>query len=184
MLNVRANIRYVRALYDLGKEMNVTEQVYDDMKYLKILFKEDTELRVLLANPTIPKNIKRQALRLIFAGKINSLSLRFLDMLVQKNRESDVYLISMIYVHTYTKKNRISRVEVESAEALDEDTKEEIIAKIKSWGTDSVELSNKIKPDLIGGFTLRIDGTYIDLSVKSKLNTLKKELSKTVYQKK
>jgi F-type H+-transporting ATPase subunit delta len=42
-----------------------------------------------------------------------------------------------------------------------------------------VELNEIVDEDIIGGFMLRIEDKYLDASIKSKLNKIKKELLAT-----
>ena len=47
-----------------------------------------------------------------------------------------------------------------------------------------MEIVTKVQPSLIVGFTLRVDGVYVDKSVAGRLHSLRKEINVKVYQKK
>ena len=52
----------------------------------------------------------------------------------------------------------------------------EILAKVASLTDKKVTLVNKVDPEIIGGFTLRLDDVELNASVAHQLNTLKQTL--------
>jgi F-type H+-transporting ATPase subunit delta len=65
-----------------------------------------------------------------------------------------------------------------SAQKLDDKVKKEIVSKVQASITGTVELTEKIDTDLIGGFIVRMGDTQIDASVASQINKLKQRLSR------
>ncbi len=66
-------------------------------------------------------------------------------------------------------------VEVVTAVELDKSTKE----RIKKWlkkEFDGLEFKFKVKPEILGGVLIRHQDKVLDLSLKYKLNKIKKEL--------
>ncbi|MBP1665856.1 MAG: synthase subunit delta [Bacteroidetes bacterium] len=59
---------------------------------------------------------------------------------------------------------------------MDEKIKQQISDFISDSFKTKVELKEIIDDDIIGGFMLRIEDKYIDASIKTKLNKIKKEL--------
>lgn len=63
--------------------------------------------------------------------------------------------------------------EVTSAFALTPDTRKSIEGYIRAkTGATTIELTESVNPDLVGGFTLRIPGRELDASIRHKLNQL------------
>ncbi|MEG1497890.1 MAG: ATP synthase F1 subunit delta [Bacteroidales bacterium] len=179
-MNTKANIRYARALYALGEEYNLSDSIYGDMKMLMDVFFADRELRALMANPTIPNSIKKKALTLFFNGKVESLTLRFLHLLIDRNRETDTYWIAYQYMDIYRWNHNISRAKVRVAVPIDKQIREIFEKWLQDKVEGKVELSIKQNSDLIGGFTLRVGWRYIDQSLSWRMNTLKRELNKKI----
>ena len=181
----KASIRYARALYSLAEEMQVSREVYRDIHFLMDFFSEAKDVRHLMANPVIPPHIKKKAVRMIFEGHVTDLTIRFLDLVIGKNRVTDIYGIVREYIELYRDNKGIVRAVVRSAVPLSDEEK----AGFSDWLSRNfpgkeVEIVNKVQPSLIGGFTLRVDGVYVDKSVAGRLHSLRKELNVKVYQKK
>lgn len=180
----KASIRYARALYDLAQEQGVQEQVYADMHRMIDLLSADKSLPALLSNPVVPVHPKQLAVDLILQGKVADLSVRFIQLIIRKNRSADIFGIVRAYVGLYRKKNGISRAIVRTSFPLREDER----ALFEDWFRQKmpgrkVELSNKVQPSLKGGFTLRIDWLYIDCSVAGRLQRMRREVTRRVYHK-
>ena len=56
-------------------------------------------------------------------------------------------------------------------------TKKEILKKIVPLTNKKVSLINKVNPEIIGGFILRLDDIELNASVAHQINTLKQKLS-------
>ena len=52
----------------------------------------------------------------------------------------------------------------------------EILTKVATLTDKKVTLVNKVDPEIIGGFTIRLDDIQLDGSVAHQLNTLKQNL--------
>jgi F-type H+-transporting ATPase subunit delta len=59
---------------------------------------------------------------------------------------------------------------------VDAKIKKQMTELISEVYSTKVELEEKIDPEIIGGFILRIDDNYIDASIRNKLRKIKKEL--------
>ena len=67
-----------------------------------------------------------------------------------------------------------------SAAALDTSTKKKIEELIKSQMNGDVEIIEKIDPNTIGGFILKVGDVQIDKSVSRQLNDIKKQLTSKI----
>ncbi len=181
----KASIRYARALYALAEEMHVSQEVYRDIHFLMDFFSEAKDVRCLMSNPVIPPHVKKKAVRMIFEGRVADLTLRFMDLVIGKNRVADLYGIVREYIELYRDNKGIVRAVVRSACQLSEEEKESFRDWLsRNFAGKEIEIVNKIQPSLIGGFTLRVDGVYVDKSVAGRLHALRKEINVKVYQKK
>ena len=181
----KASVRYARALYALGEEMKTSEEVYRDIHFLMDFFSEAKDVRYMMANPVIPPHIKKKAVRMIFEGHVNELTIRFMDLVIGKNRVTDIYGIVREYVDLYRKNKGIVRAVARTACPLSEEERAGFEAWLaQAFPDKEVELVNKVQPSLIGGFTLRVDGVYVDKSISGRLHSLRKEINVKVYQKK
>ena len=177
MQHSKANIRYARALYDLAEEHGQGEQVYEQMRVLMDFFAEAKQVRVWISNPVIPVALKKQTLAGLFKDCIDGLSARFLNLIVEKNRSADVYGIVHDFVDLYRKKKGIARVVVGTAHPLSEAESKTFENWLeKNLPDTEVEMTNKVVPRLLGGFTMRVGWQFVDCSVAGRLHALRREL--------
>ncbi len=177
MQSSKANIRYARALYTLAEEHHQSERVYDDMRMLMDFLTEAKEIRAWLASPVIPVAHKKHAVEMALGNRLDSLSLRFLHLIVEKNRIADVYGIVRAYVSLYRVKKGIVRVAVDTPQPLSEAEKKVFFDWFAQHLPEKqVEMRNRVVPSLLGGFTLKVDGQYVDKSVAGRLQRIRRNL--------
>ena len=56
-----------------------------------------------------------------------------------------------------------------------------MIAQAEKWANSSIEVEERVDPDLIGGFVLRLDDRQIDASILTQINELKSSFDKNLY---
>jgi F-type H+-transporting ATPase subunit delta len=78
--------RYAQALFDLAIELKQLEKVEKDMLLIGKVLRENRELRVILANAVLDNYKKVRVLNKIFDGKIEVITLKFLQLITGKNR--------------------------------------------------------------------------------------------------
>ena len=149
-----------------------------DMKLILEACKSISELRQLLRSPIIKTNKKIKIIQEIFSNRISVTTLNFIEMITVKKREAFLQTIAESFIVIYKAINQIETVTVTSAEPLEQDYKERLIAEVKQTGCKKVELIEKISSDLIGGIVIKYGDKQIDGSIKTKINRLKKTLSK------
>ena len=101
-------------------------------------------------------------------------------MITVKKREPFLETIAESFIMIYKRINQVETVMVTSAEPLDQDYKERLITEVKKTGCKKVELIEKTSSDLIGGIVIKYGDKQIDASIKTKINKLKKTLSKNI----
>ena len=176
--------RYAKSLLDLAIEENRVDQVLSDVK----AFKKATENRdfyLLLKSPIINASKKGSIIKTIFEDKFDKMTIGFINIILNKGRESHLPEITEQFILQHKKYNHVSTVKVTTAAPL----QEAALAKIKeqlvgsSATDDKVELITLVNPDIIGGFVIEFDDKLYDASVAHKLEKLKKEFSKNLFVK-
>ncbi len=87
MVDSRAASRYAKSLLGLAIEQNAVEQVAEDMKLFTKVVEGNKEFGLMLRNPIIKHDKKRDILEKLFKGKVNTLTLSIFDIITRKNRE-------------------------------------------------------------------------------------------------
>lgn len=184
MVESRAASRYVKSLLGLAVEQNVVDQVHADMQLFNKTVEISREFELLLKNPIIKHDKKRDILEKLFKGKVHPLTLSIFDIITKKNREPLLPAIAKEFHNAYNEYKGIRKATITTAVPLDAKLKAEFEQLVKNLSNKTqVELLEKIDKEMIGGFVLNIDDKQIDASIKNKLKALKVKFSENPYVK-
>lgn len=172
--------RYASAFNDVVKEKGLSQIVIEDVRFINNTLNHSKEIKTILKSPIIKQDKKLAILKELFSNKIKKETDDFISFIISKNRESLLAQITQSYIEIFDKENGFIVADLISAFDIDEPQLKTIIQKIESITNKKVRLNIKIKPDLIGGFQLRIKDTIYDASVKRQLELLKKQLLITI----
>lgn len=173
--------RYSQSLIELATEKKVLDEVASDMKSIEGIIKESGEFRTMLKSRVIKAEKKAEVLKAILEGKVHELTLRFAILLSKNGRASLFPEITKDFRERFEIHNRILRMRLISAVALDDDTKAKIKAVIKADDWNDIIFEEVIDPTIIGGYILRTDFIQFDAGVKSQLEEIKNAfLNKTI----
>ena len=166
--------RYAKSLLDLSIEKNILDKVNGDMVQLSEICAESADLVSVLNNPTINSVKKSEVFAAIFKGKIEDVSLDFIQLITKNSRETLLPVIAESFTKLYKAHNNILDVELISAVALDDASKSKIMDKVKAkFDGATIQMTEKIDESILGGFIVKIGDKQIDASVASQLTNLK-----------
>ena len=183
MKETRLAIRYAKALLELALEQKLEDKVKGDMQLVSDICESNREFRRMLSNPVINAAKKESIINEIFKNKIDNLSLSFLTLITGKKREVHIDEIAKSYIEQYKEEKGIKTVIIETAVALDNASKERIIALLIENTKSKIELVENINNDLIGGFKLTFDNKQYDTSILSEIQKLRREFNVNIYEK-
>ena len=172
----RAAIRYAKAIYDVANEENSVNEVYKDMSLIKELYGSSIDFKNLLSNSQINYQDKKRAI-LSLTEKDNALTEKLIELLIHNKRITIIGDIAISFIQLYNEQNNIKEATVITASPINKELESEILSKINTSNVKSVNLTNIVDPNIIGGFIIRFDGKEYNASVKQNLNNLKKELT-------
>lgn len=182
MQNPRLAERYAKSLIDLSTEFNQLDIVHEDMVLLHSICKQSREFVLMLNSPIISADKKHKIINAITDGKVSKLSQTFIQLLCSKNRESNLPEIVTSFMEQFNKIKGIHKVKLTTATPVSEAIKNSFIEKIKaSSSIKNIEIETKVNENLIGGFTLEMDGKLIDASILRDLNDVKKQFANNDY---
>jgi F-type H+-transporting ATPase subunit delta len=182
MVDSRAASRYVKSLLSLAVEKNALEEVHSDMVMFSKIIDENRSFELLLRNPIIKHEKKREILTKVFSGRVHPLTMSIFDILTRKNREPLLPAIAKEFHTAYNLHKGIGKATITSAVPLDAQLRGEFEAIVKKVSEkDKVELVEKVDKDMIGGFVLNVGDRQIDASIKNKLKALKVKFSHNPY---
>lgn len=176
MDNGKISVRYARALLNQANIEHCADEVYACLMRLTANYGiAINQFNEVLSNPMIDTKEKLQLLHTAIGEPIHPFVTHFLEFLTAKKRENKVFLIALEYQELYRKANNIVRADITTAMAIDDTALEQIRAFIEQKLHSTVETHLKVDPTLIGGFTLDIEHSRMDASIKGQLEKLKTE---------
>jgi F-type H+-transporting ATPase subunit delta len=176
-----AGNRYAKSLIALSIEKEELDAIYNDMKLISDTVSNSKDLEILLKSPVVKTDKKQEILTAIFGKSTTQLTKQFLLLISSRNREALIGDIANAFVRQYKVIKKIIVTEVTSAVKLDTAQKKKILQLLNTDESSSVEIIEKINPDIIGGFIVRVDDKQIDASISRKLDDLRQNFSKNQY---
>jgi F-type H+-transporting ATPase subunit delta len=172
--------RYAKSIIDLSQEQNALEVVNNDMAFFLRTLKANAQLTAVLSNPIISHQKKIGILTSLFEGKVNSVTLEFFKLMINKGRGSVLYATTREFVNQYDVLKNITQATVVSATPLSAANQAAILAEVKAKVGGEVVLETKVDPALIGGFVLTVGDRQLDTSIASNLKKLKKNFAQGI----
>ncbi|MBS2213059.1 ATP synthase F1 subunit delta [Carboxylicivirga mesophila] len=168
--------RYAKALFKLAMEQKELEQIYQDVNMLQSYCNDAEGFTDLLNSPVVKPGQKKQAFHSVLEGKVNRSTLNLLDLLITNNREVLLADINRRFIWLYKNEKGIKEVTVYTAIDFDDQQHDVLNQFLKEQFKAPIELTIKVKPELLGGFILKVDGKMADASMSTKLKQIKKQL--------
>jgi len=141
-------VRYAKAIFSLAKEKNQLLPLKEDMNLILRVCNQSEDFILLLKSPVVKTSEKAHIIRLIFQEKISSLSLRFLEMVIQKNREVFIPSMCRNVLTLIRKENNIKIAVITTAQAMDDKLLEKAEKILEKGMGSKIELSAKVNPKL------------------------------------
>lgn len=175
--------RYAKSLIQLAREEKKLDRVLEDVESFRGLVKDSADFRNFIKSPIIQVSKKKAILSQLFEKSYDDLTVKFLQLLTQKQRESLLPEIAEEFVLQYRHLRGISTAVITVADELSEETQKLVKEKLEESGIafDKVELTIQKDPAIIGGFILEIGSQVYDASISKQLNQLKKNFRKNEF---
>lgn len=186
MSNQRVAYAYAKSLMELAIERGQLEEVFQDLLHLADLAKSNRDLELAMRNPIVNADKKLKILKALFEKRgTTDATMAFFEILCRKNRIDVILEAAREFEAQYRLHKSIQVAEVTTTFPLDDQLRAEFIKIVlEISGMETVKLVEKINPDLIGGFILRVNDRQLDESLSSKLRELKFQFSQNLYQSK
>ncbi|MDO4949243.1 MAG: F0F1 ATP synthase subunit delta [Bacteroidales bacterium] len=167
--------RYAQALCLYATENGLEDAVYAEAVRLADTFAQVHDLQKAMANPQLTAETKLQLIVGALDRPPTPILLRFIDLVLQHRRESSLKLIMWVYIDVYRKQKGINVGSITTAAPMSD----EIIQRIRRWVEQQqggiVMFTNKVNPDIEGGFIFELNSRRLDASVRSQMQRVKKQ---------
>ena len=171
---------YGQALYSLAREENCSETILGELSVLDRSFGQEPDFLRLMSAPNLSKEERCGILDGSFRGKVHPYVLNFLKILTEKGYVRHFSDCCQAYRLRYNQANNILPVTAVTALALSVVQKSRLQAKLQEQTGKTVDLTNRIDPDILGGIRLDYDGKRLDGTVQNHLDSIRELLKNTV----
>lgn len=170
---------YGDALFELALEENKIDSVSEEVTFLKDVLKENDELLKIMNHPKVPKEEKVSLVQKIFTNQISDDLVGFLTVVVTKGRYNEIFEIFDYYEAKVREYKNIGVAKVTSAVELSAEKKQQIEERLLAITKyTSFQMDFHVDESIIGGLIIKIDDKVVDNSIKTKLETMSRQLSK------
>ena len=176
--HIKAARKYSKALFQTAKETGLNEKVYSDLVFISETINTNEQLKNALMNPIVTLNDKKDIFERIFKIHIEKVTLDFILLLLENNRLDCLDEVINCFNQSNNIENNIITPTIISAVELNDEQKNRIISKIEEKTGKKVIPEYTVKKDIIGGIIIEIDDKTIDLSINTKFDNMKKQLTK------
>ena len=171
--------RYATALFEAVRESEHTDAatVLQELRSVQQALHEIPAFRQFFMTPVIGDTEKKRFVAETFSEKVSQEVCNFLQVLVDKRRESDYE--EMVEVFEELSKQLENRLEATAvtAVAMNGAAIKQLEELLSTKTGKQVTLENKVDESIVGGVLIRIGDQVIDGTVRNRLSLLKEELT-------
>ena len=171
---------YGEALYDLARSENLDETILKELDVLAKSFHTEPDFIKLLGTPSLSKEERCRILDDSFRGKVQPYVLNFLKILTEKGYMRHFSHCCDAYRECYNRHHGILVVTAVTAVALTAAQQARLTDKLSGITGKTIDLRNRVDPDVLGGVRLDYDGKRLDDTVAHRLNAIHGVLKNTV----
>lgn len=170
---------YAEALFALGEKHGQHDAFAAGVQTVEALLDADPRVRLFLHTPKIDADVKKQALRDALSGRVHSLLLNFLLLVIDKRRQR--LLDSIAREYRLLLDEQLGRLHADVTLARQPDAAElrEIAERLSRALEREVVPHVRVDDDIIGGIIVRYADRVIDGSLRRRLHALRGRLLAT-----
>lgn len=167
---------YAEALFEVGRDKGKLDSLQQQLGEFADAVDRNRELQVFLFSPYLSSTEKKEGLGRAISGAEPEL-INFLELLVDKQRMTEVFRIRRELDELWKHENRRIDVTVTSAVELDSAVVEKIGQEVERQTGEKVDLASRVDGDILGGIVLQVGNMVLDASIRSRLEKLRKSVA-------
>ena len=168
---------YAKTLFDVAQRRRLVDRIREEVAYLGALSAECVEWRQFAAQHALEEAKRRAVLQDLFASRLHALTYKFVRIMDERHDLGLLPDVAGRFEIYYRKAKGIVRVHVTSTRPLEESNLARIRQKLATRFGGDVETSAALDPELLGGFTLRVEDTVYDFSLAGQLDALQRQMA-------
>lgn len=167
---------YARSLFEVAREQDKLDKLREQLGQFADAMKQNRELELFFFSPYFSTNEKQEGLEKLLDGADEQL-MNFLKLLIENHRMPVIYRLRREYERLWERENRLLSVVLTSAVELDEQTVKDLGERIGERTGNTVALTTKVEPDIIGGIVVRVGNSILDASIRNRLEQLRTQVA-------
>ena len=136
-------------------------------------------LHAFFVAPIVERREKERLLTQAFEGRVDTIALHTLLLLVRRRRETLLWGLVTAYETLARQARKAERVTLQSARPLDRDELRSLVERLERATGKRLEVTERIDPSLLGGLRVMLGDVRIDASIAGRLDALARELATT-----
>ena len=168
---------YARALFEVASEDRILDTIKEQLAQFVDALNSNRDLQVFFFSPYFSTAEKKSGLARAVDGAEPAFT-NFLEALIERHRMPEIFRIRERFNKLWDDEMKVLPVEVTTAVPLDEATVASIGESVGRETGTRIQLTSVVDPDVIGGIVLRVGNVVLDASIRSRLNQLRKQVSK------
>ncbi len=172
-------VRYAKAFFELAKEKKLLDTLKADIGLVASVCQDSTDFILLLESPIVKTSKKIELITAIFTGKVNELTLNFLNLVAKNKREVHIPGICRNFLALTRKDQNIKSAVLTTASEINTETIKKIEKLMEKELDAKIELSTQVNSNIIGGMILRLEDKQYDASIATQLKKIKQTLLET-----
>jgi F-type H+-transporting ATPase subunit delta len=167
---------YARALFEVAGEQGKLDVLREQLGQFADAMKRNRELELFFFSPYFSSKEKQEGLEKLLDGADEQL-MNFLKLLIENHRMPVIYRLRREYERLWEQENRLLPVVLTSAVELDEQTVKDLGQRIGERTGNTVTLTTKVEPDILGGIVVRVGNSILDASIRNRLEQLRTQVA-------
>lgn len=168
--------RYTKALFQAARNASQVDAVQADLEAVAGAMRDVPALLRALRAPTVSTEKKRAIVDGAFAGQISPLTLKFIQLLIDRRREAILPDVPDDFLRLANEWRNLLPAHVRAAAPLSDEEQAELVEVLSRKTGMNVTLQVEVDPSLIGGLYVRMGDTVIDGTLKTRLAQVKARL--------
>ncbi len=171
---------YGQALYELAQSENLEDLILQQLNALADSFSQEPDYLRLLAAPNLAKQERCKIVDQSFEGKVHPYLIHFIKILVEKGYPRHFPACRDAYRQQYNQDKGILSVQAVTAAPLTPDQIRRLTDKLSKLTGKTIDLTNTVDPQCLGGVRLDYDGKRLDDTVSRRLESIGAMLKSTL----
>jgi F-type H+-transporting ATPase subunit delta len=167
---------YAEALFEAATEKDAVEPVAADIAAFAEAMRESAELRAALSSPEVDRRAKKAAVAGL-TEDAHPLTANFLQVLIDRGRMAEFPEVARAFEERVARAEHRLEVEAVTAVPMPDDLRKRVVQRIQGQTGATVELTESVDPDIVGGLVLRVGGVVVDGSLRRRLDELRHNLN-------